>query len=30
VGALLVKEIRPSSVLFEQGGVQVQRRVGER
>jgi outer membrane biosynthesis protein TonB len=30
VGALVVKQIRPSSVLFQYGGVEIQRRVGER
>ena len=30
VGALVVKEIRPSSVLFQHGATDLQRRVGER
>jgi len=30
VGTLVVKEIRPSSVLFQHGAEQLQRRVGER
>jgi hypothetical protein len=30
VGTLVVKEIRPSSVLFQHGGAEIQRRVGER
>jgi hypothetical protein len=30
IGTLVVREIRPSSVLFQHGSVQLQRRVGER
>jgi hypothetical protein len=30
VGALVVKEIKPSSVLFQYGSVEIQRRVGEK